>query len=272
MKRTALGVALALFSLTVFARTAQAGIGLSAMRYWGRIDMFGFPAQEIGRPQDMAPDTEILQLIERYNPKLASDSKGMILKAILRSARKNGLDPLLVASVIAAESSFHPKARSHCNARGLMQLTKMVWPYVGVQDPYDPVQNIEGGCRFLSAQLIRFGRVDLTLAAYNAGPGIVGRLMRVPNYTETVHYVKKVSSIRAKLQSDFARRVKQCEAAYLLTHFTSSDPIQDFAHPLPGIAEWRAEQSWPPEGNNINIIHLPEIPIKGAPEPKRLPT
>lgn len=101
-----------------------------------------------------------------------------------------GVDPLLLASLVSAESSFRATAVSSCGAQGLTQLMPGTARSLGVTDPFDPQQNLDGGARYLATQLKRFGRVDLALAAYNDGPGTVARAGVVPSSTRG--YVSRI--------------------------------------------------------------------------------
>lgn len=107
-------------------------------------------------------------------------------------ARRHGLDPALLRAVIAAESGWNPAARSPAGALGLMQLMPATARALGVTDPFDPVQNVEAGARYLRQQLDRFGDWRLALAAYNAGPGAVEEHGGLPPFPETRAYVEKV--------------------------------------------------------------------------------
>ncbi len=109
------------------------------------------------------------------------------------AADREGLDRVLVRAVIQAESDYDPQARSSKGAIGLMQLMPETARELGV-DPTDPEQNLRGGTRYLRQMLDRFdGRLDLALAAYNAGPGAVtAHRGAVPPYRETTAYLRKV--------------------------------------------------------------------------------
>jgi soluble lytic murein transglycosylase-like protein len=109
------------------------------------------------------------------------------------TARRHGLEPELVIAVVAVESGFRPQAVSPKGARGLMQLMPKTAESLGVEDAFDPEQNLDGGVRHLGQLLTLYnGDVERALAAYNAGEGAVHRHGGVPPYHETRAYVKKV--------------------------------------------------------------------------------
>jgi soluble lytic murein transglycosylase-like protein len=109
------------------------------------------------------------------------------------AATSNGVDPALLKGLVAQESGFDPNARSGAGAVGLTQLMPGTAAALGVTDPTDPAQSLQGGARYLREQLDRFGGDErMALAAYNAGPGAVSKYGGVPPYAETQGYVNKV--------------------------------------------------------------------------------
>lgn len=132
-----------------------------------------------------------------YSAKVFMPSQADIEKYahIIKTASKAyGVEPSLVHAVISAESGYDRYAISRAGAMGLMQLMPDTARRYGVQNMMDPAENIHGGVRYLRDLLAMFkGRVDLAIAAYNAGENAVIRAgHRVPNYAETRHYVPKV--------------------------------------------------------------------------------
>lgn len=107
-----------------------------------------------------------------------------------------GVDPDLVNAIIKIESNFNPMALSHAGAMGLMQLMPATAQGLGVTDPYDISQNLNGGIRMIKQLLESFnGDIKLALAAYNAGPGRVAEYGGIPPIEETQNFINKVLSI-----------------------------------------------------------------------------
>lgn len=121
----------------------------------------------------------------RYDPQTFRAS-------VRAAAATHRVSESLIYAVMRAESNFNPYAISSAGAQGLMQLIPSTARNVGVSNTFDPHQNIHGGAKYLRMMLDRFGRVDLALAAYNAGPEAVERYGGIPPFAETLQYVPRV--------------------------------------------------------------------------------
>jgi soluble lytic murein transglycosylase-like protein len=112
---------------------------------------------------------------------------------IEQAAARNGLDPAVLHGLIQQESGFDPSATSSAGASGLTQLMPGTASSMGVANPLNPAESIEGGARYLGQLMTRFaGNAEDALAAYNAGPGAVQQYGGIPPYAETQSYVAKV--------------------------------------------------------------------------------
>jgi len=112
---------------------------------------------------------------------------------IVAAADRQGLSPALVKAVMLVESGFNPEAVSPKGALGLMQLMPATAKELGVSDPFDPAQNIEGGTTYLRRMVDRFGGdKSKAIAAYNAGPGAVQKHGGTPPFAETQFFVRNV--------------------------------------------------------------------------------
>lgn len=115
---------------------------------------------------------------------------------IAGASRAHNIDPDLVRAIVHAESGFNPRAQSPKNAMGLMQLIPSTAKRFGVDDPFNPAQNIAGGTRYLRELLNLFnGNVVLAVAGYNAGEGAVQKYGGIPPYQETQEYVRRVAKL-----------------------------------------------------------------------------
>ena len=124
---------------------------------------------------------------------LDSAPYGEIIAAL---SEAHGVDPMLVKALIQVESNYQPRARSRRGAMGLMQLMPSTAREYKVRNPFDPRANIEAGIKHLKSLIDRFaGKVELGLAAYNAGEGAVKKFNGVPPYRETRNYVSRILSL-----------------------------------------------------------------------------
>ncbi len=183
-----------------------------------RYGMFGFPGVgfphiETGRTQPRyKPYTRMVRLeVGAGRTEVAPDVGCMGLSTwelaervaswdakIIELSMRHGVSASLVKAVITEESCFDPGATSPAGAHGLMQLMPLTAAWLGVADPSDPLQNLDGGIRYLARLHQRFDDEALALAAYNAGPGSVLRYGGVPPYPETQRYVERVRANRRR--------------------------------------------------------------------------
>jgi len=154
---------------------------------------------------DVAPSSQITKMPSPLSGFIISEldtEKRVILKGIdsryedeiVVVSERYGVDPNLVKAVIKVESNFNPRAVSPKNAIGMMQLIPATANDYGVDDPFDPHENIDGGVRYLRDLIEVFnGDLELVLSAYNAGVSAVIKYgYSIPPYSETKEYVKKV--------------------------------------------------------------------------------
>lgn len=140
-----------------------------------------------------------------------AESPGGINQAVEQSASQNALPAELLHSVIKVESNYNPYAVSPKGAQGLMQLIPATARRFGVENSFNPVQNIEGGARYLRYLLDLYaGDYPLALAAYNAGEAAVSKYGGIPPYPETQNYV---TSVRKHLEKAIGARQAQAAPA-----------------------------------------------------------
>jgi soluble lytic murein transglycosylase-like protein len=131
----------------------------------------------------------------------ASTTRPNLDTMVEQTARRHDVDVNLVKAMIRTESNNNPRAVSNKGALGLMQLMPFTARDLGVTNVFDPVQNVDGGVRYLKSLLTQFGGdLPLSLAAYNAGPGAVTRHGGIPPYRETQDYVKKIGTLYGSLR------------------------------------------------------------------------
>lgn len=158
--------------------------------------------------------TNIRQADDRYQMVRPADTIRRLRRApdrrdydllIHATALETRVPPALVKAVIAAESDFDPEAVSRKGAQGLMQLMPQTAQGLGVEDAFEPRQNVRGGSAYLREMLDRYGDLSRAVAAYNAGPAAVDRYGGIPPYPETRAYVDRVLTYYRHYYGDFAR-------------------------------------------------------------------
>ncbi|RNJ62830.1 MAG: lytic transglycosylase domain-containing protein [Porphyrobacter sp. IPPAS B-1204] len=135
----------------------------------------------------------------RYQPRMELPSstetrRARLFPLIAATACEYQIPVGLFDALIWQESRYQINARSPKGAIGLVQLMPGTAEYLGVSNPWDVVENLRGGARYLRIQIDEFGRYDLALAAYNAGPGRVRPNRRIPRIRETLDYVRKITA------------------------------------------------------------------------------
>lgn len=143
----------------------------------------------------LGPDPDCLSggYFPRYDlSELAQSRRRLYFRYVASAACEAGVPVRLFDALVAHESRYQPFARSPAGAMGMAQLMPGTASYLGVSDPWDPIENLRGGARYLREQLDRYGSWHLALAAYNAGPGNVDKHGGVPPFTETRSYVRTI--------------------------------------------------------------------------------
>jgi soluble lytic murein transglycosylase len=231
-----------LLRLVVFAATVIAGSGISrAETLFSYVDESGVriftniapkgPVQDLkmsGQPVTAPANTGVA------GGKKAGTNYDVIID---KYAEEYRVDPALIRSMIATESSFNPKAVSRKGAQGLMQLMPSTAARIGVRDAFDPEENIRGGTKHMRVLLDTFGNdLNLSLAAYNAGENLVQRLGRIPDFKETHDYVRSIKERYGKstmtLDSETSNK-GPTTFRYLdengILHLTNIPPVQHAA-------------------------------------------
>ncbi len=208
--RKAVIVPLALLSITLFGVGRIGDLSVSLMT--NRAKTFLTVAYERGSiffPGSAFSPNPAHVFQPFIEPEIAADgpiTKDDIRKIARKAAHRHGVDPVLILSMIAVESGFDPLALSAKGAMGVMQLMPRTAAEMGVENPSDVRQNIDGAVRYFKKLLHRYRRypkkLELALAAYNAGPRNVRRHRGIPPYRETRKYIRKVMARYHKLKKE----------------------------------------------------------------------
>jgi hypothetical protein len=184
-------------------RRQIAGAGLLAAAAFAGVKSYS-PQGMSWRMQPQAQSESTVD-VEEEDFRLPTYDKEALEPYIQEAAAMHGVSPDLVRAVVQTESQFNPLAVSPVGAQGLMQLMPNTAKAVGLEDPFDPRQNVLSGTKYLSMMLERFnGNTALALAGYNAGPGNVRRYRGVPPFGETRGYLKKIQHLVAGSDAAFS--------------------------------------------------------------------
>ena len=130
------------------------------------------------------------------------DRNSWVGEYVKQYCKVHNMSPALVHAIIKAESDGRRTAVSSKGAEGMMQLMPFTSRLMDVKDPFDPIENVEGGIRYLKKLLVDFdGNITKAVAAYNAGPTAVKKHGGVPPYKETREYVKRVLKLYRQYSS-----------------------------------------------------------------------
>lgn len=138
----------------------------------------------------------MMRSFQPNSPSVSGNALAGINQLVEQTAHRMQMDPELIRAMVRVESGYNAKAISNKGAMGLMQLIPATAQRFGVENPFDPKQNLEGGVSYLKYLMALFGGdLSLSLAAYNAGERTVQRSGGIPAISETRDYVRKVKSI-----------------------------------------------------------------------------
>lgn len=149
--------------------------------------------QKVINPQEIIKEHLTAKKENKLLPVSGNKEEHLYHPIIIQTSNHHQVDPALVKAIIMAESGYDPTAISKAGAKGLMQLMPRTAQALGVEDVFNPQQNISGGVRYFKQLLNRFNEdFELALAAYNAGSTTVRRYKGVPPFKATQNYIKKV--------------------------------------------------------------------------------
>jgi soluble lytic murein transglycosylase-like protein len=177
-------------------------------------------------PTSAVENLKIIGAVPAPPPECSGSKSEAYDPIIEKYASDYRLDPSLIKSIIAAESAFNPKAVSSKGARGLMQLMPATAERLGVDNSFDPDQNIQGGVKHFRTLMDSFNQdISLSLAAYNAGENRVQRLGRIPQIKETQNYVQTVTKLYEKNKNELKQQAEEQERRPALFRFIDDTGI-----------------------------------------------
>jgi murein DD-endopeptidase MepM/ murein hydrolase activator NlpD len=171
-----------------------------------------------------------------------------------------GVSAPRLAALLQTESGWNPTAVSPAGARGLGQLMPATAARLGVTDPFDPAQSINGAAQYLSEQYATFGDWDLAAAAYNAGPGAVQRYGGIPPFAETQNYVRKVGALAESFGAD-SDAVLVCLSDVVAGPVINGDVACPIGQPHSFTDTWGASRSGGRTHKGVDIFAEIGVPL-----------
>ena len=178
-------------------------------------------------PRHLGDKLAALGSYAAHRPRCFADSHPALGQVVARVEARHRIPAGLLAALVQVESGGRPHRISPTGAMGQGQLAPSTARALGVEDPFDTLENIEASGRYLAQQLTRFGDIRLALAAYNAGPGAVAAIRSVPRNGETELYVERVLRIHRATIAAAARERARTVAALPRVQPAAAEPVAD---------------------------------------------
>ena len=178
-------------------------------------------------PRHLGDKLSALGSYAAHRPRCFEDSHPPLGPVVARVEARHRIPTGLLAALVQVESAGRPHRISPAGAMGQGQLAPSTARALGVQDPFDTLENVEASGRYLAQQLARFGEIRLAVAAYNAGPGAVGAARAVPHNGETEIYVERVLRLHRAALAVAARERARAVALAPRARVAGAGPISD---------------------------------------------